>query len=149
MKRHITILWTGVWLTVCGTGGAAGGAATMDGMALIPAGKFEMGDHFGFVDPKHESDETPIHSVRLDAYFIGIYDVTTQQYCEFLNSALAQRMIEVRKGGVYLTGGSDLLCDTRESSPSSEVGWDGKKFSVLDRKENHPVVCVRWHGAAV
>ena len=75
--------------------------------------------------------------------------MTTREYCDFLNAALAQRQIEGRKGGVYLAGGNDLLCDTRESSPSSEVGWDGKQFTVLDRKENHPIVCVRWHGAAV
>ena len=117
-------------------------------MALIPSGAFEMGDHHGFVDPKHGSDETPLHTVRLDAFQIGVNDVTTQEYCEFLNAALAQRQIEVRKGEVYLTGGSDLLCDTRESSPSSEVGWEGTRFSVLDKKESHPMVCVRWHGAA-
>jgi formylglycine-generating enzyme required for sulfatase activity/phosphatidylethanolamine-binding protein (PEBP) family uncharacterized protein len=121
----------------------------MPGFAHIPAGKFEMGDHFGFVDSKHESDETPIHTVRLDAFYIGIYDVTTREYCEFLNSALAQRQIEVRKGGVYLVGGSDLLCDTRESSPASRIGCDGKSFTVLDKKETHPIVCVRWPGAAV
>ena len=118
-------------------------------MALIPAGTFEMGDHHGFVDTKHGSDETPLHTVRLDSYYIGICDVTTQEYCEFLNAALAQRLIEVRGGGVYLVGGSDLLCDTRQSSPSSEIGWNGKRFSVLDKKERHPMVCVRWHGAAV
>ena len=115
--------------------------------ALIPAGKFEMGDHFGFADPNHGSDETPIHAVRLDTFHIGIYDVTTREYCEFLNAALAQHQIEVRKGGVYLVGGSDLLCDTRQSSPSSEIGWDDHKFSVLDQRENHPMVRVRWHGA--
>jgi formylglycine-generating enzyme required for sulfatase activity/phosphatidylethanolamine-binding protein (PEBP) family uncharacterized protein len=119
------------------------------GFVRIPAGSFDMGDHFGFVDPKHESDETPIHKVRLDAFDIGIYDVTTREYCAFLNSAAAQGLIEVRHGGVYLAGGHDLLCDTRESSPSSPIGWDGKAFSVLDKKENHPVVCVRWQGAAV
>ena len=122
-------------------------AQTLPRMALIPAGAFEMGDHLGFVDPKHGGDETPIHTVRLDAFHMGICDVTTLQYCEFLNAALAQRQIEVRKGGVYLAGGSDLLCDTRASSPSSEVGWDGQAFTVLDRKERHPMVCVRWHGA--
>ena len=117
-------------------------------MALIPAGAFEMGDHHGFVDPKHGSDETPLHTVRIDAFQMGVCDVTTQEYGEFLNAALVQRQIEVRGGGVYLAGGSDLLCDTRQSSPSSEIGWDGKRFSVLDRKERHPMVCVRWHGAA-
>lgn len=127
---------------------ASAPAEAPPGLALIPAGTFEMGDHHGFVDTKHGSDETPIHKVRLDAFHIGIYDVTTREYCEFLNAALAQRQIEVRKGGVYLVGGSDLLCDTRESSLPSRIGWDGGKFSVLDKKEDHPMVCVRWPGAA-
>jgi formylglycine-generating enzyme required for sulfatase activity/phosphatidylethanolamine-binding protein (PEBP) family uncharacterized protein len=118
-------------------------------MAAIPAGTFEMGDHHGFVDPKHGGDETPIHKVRLDAFYMSVYAVTTQQYCEFLNSALAQKQIEVRQGGVYLAGGSDLLCETRAMSPYSRIGWDGKAFAVLDKKENHPVVCIRWPGAAV
>jgi len=121
----------------------------LSGFALIPAGKFEMGDHHGFVDPKHGSDETPLHAVSLGAFHMGIYDVTTRQYCEFLNAVLGQRMIEVRKGGVYLVGGNDLLCDTRASSQCSRIGWDSKVFAVLDQKENHPMVCVRWHGAAV
>jgi sulfatase modifying factor 1 len=123
--------------------------APIPGFASIPGGTFEMGDHHGFVDPKHGSDETPIHKVRLDAFYIGVNDVTTREYCEFLNAALAQHQIEVRKGGVYLTGGGDMLCDTHESSPSSRIGWGGKNFFVLDKKENHPMVCVRWHGAAV
>lgn len=118
-------------------------------LALIPAGSFEMGDHHGFVDPKHGGDETPIHTVRLDAFYMGICDITTQQYCDFLGSALAERMIEVRQGGVYLAGGNDLLCETREMSPYSRIGWDGVKFSVLDNKGDHPIVCIRWPGAAV
>ena len=61
------------------------------GMARIPAGTFEMGDHHGFVDPKHGGDETPLHQVRLDGFFSGINDVTTREYCAFLNSALAQQ----------------------------------------------------------
>ena len=121
---------------------------TLPGFSLIPAGQFDMGDHHGFVDPKHGGDETPIHTVRLDAFYIGINDVTTKEYCEFLKSALAQKQITVREGGIYLVGGSDLLCETRAISPFSRIGWDGKIFTVLDGKENHPVVCIRWPGAA-
>lgn len=117
-------------------------------MAVIPAGTFEMGDHQGFVDPQHPSDEVPLHKVRLDSFQIGLNDVTTREYVDYLNSALAQETFVVRNGAVYVKGGSDLLCDTRQSSPSSRIGWDGKKFSVLDSKEEHPMVCVRWHGAA-
>ena len=123
-------------------------AGPPDSMALIPAGKFEMGDHYGYHDEKHESHEVPIHPVSLDAYYIGIYDVTMRQYCVFLNSALVQKFIEVRNGGVYLVGRQDLLCDTRGSSRYSRIGWDGNIFTVLDQKEDHPMICVRWTGAA-
>ncbi len=117
-------------------------------LTLIPSGKFEMGDHHGFVDPKHGGDETPIHTVRLDAFYMGIYTVTTKEYCEFLNSALTAKQIEVRDGGVYLVGGKELLCETRTMSPYSRIGWGGKAFSVLDKKEQHPMICIRWPGAA-
>ena len=123
-------------------------AEAISGLALVPAGSFEMGDHHGFVDPKHGGDETPIHTVRLDAFYIGINTVTTKEYCEFLNSALARKQIEVRAGGVYLVGGSDLLCETRGLSPYSRLGRNGQAFAVLDQKESHPVVCIRWPGAA-
>ncbi len=118
------------------------------GMVLVPAGTFEMGDHHGFVDPKHGGDETPIHTVRLDPFYMGIYQVTTREYCEFLNAALALKQIEVRGDGVYMLGGSDLLCETRIQSPFSRVGWDQKSFASLDGKGNHPIVCIRWAGAA-
>ena len=36
----------------------------LPGMATIPAGTFEMGDHHGFVDPQHPSDEVPLYKVR-------------------------------------------------------------------------------------
>ncbi|MCX6910711.1 MAG: SUMF1/EgtB/PvdO family nonheme iron enzyme [Verrucomicrobia bacterium] len=146
-KALMTVV-LGAWLMVFGAGGA-GAQQKMPGFALIPAGKFEMGDHHGFVDPKHGGDETPLHTVRLDAFYMGVCTVTTREYCEFLNSALAQRMIEVREGGVYLVSGKDLLCETREMSPHSRIGWSGGKFTVLDRKENHPIVCIRWPGATV
>lgn len=109
MKTRTTIsVVIGAWLMVS-DGSRAAMQQTMPGFALIPAGKFEMGDHHGFVDPKHGGDETPLHTVRLDAFYMGVCTVTTREYCEFLNSAIAQRMIEVRQGGVYLTGGKDLL----------------------------------------
>ncbi len=137
-----------IGVLACGTTGARA-QEKLPGLAYIPASQFEMGDHHGFVDPKHGGDEIPIHTVRLDAFYIGINDVTTREYCEFLNAAMASKQIEVRDGGVYLVGGKDLLCETRGMAPYSRIAWDGQAFAVLDKKELHPVVCIRWPGAAV
>jgi formylglycine-generating enzyme required for sulfatase activity/phosphatidylethanolamine-binding protein (PEBP) family uncharacterized protein len=154
MQQHMITVLTAAVVTLGGASpsGLVGRPPAVEappGFALVPAGSFEMGDHHGFVDPAHGSDETPLHKVRLDAFYMGVFDVTTEQFCEFLNAALAARTIEMRQGGVYLAGKNDLLAETRVMSPYSRVGWDGSRFTVLDGKERHPVVCVRWPGAAV
>jgi serine/threonine-protein kinase len=43
-------------------------------MAYIPAGEFEMGSEDG------EDNESPVHTVYLDAYWIDKYEVTNAQY---------------------------------------------------------------------
>ena len=105
-------------------------------LTSIPAGEFQMGDHHGFVDPKHGGDETPIHKVRLDGFKIGVDPVTTAQYCAFLNSALGPGTLEVRNGGVFPTGGCDLLCETREMSPHSRICLLYTSPSPRDRQKS-------------
>jgi len=51
-------------------------------MVLIPAGEFQMGDHFN----EGDSDELPVHTVYLDAFYMDIYEVTNAQYQEFMNA---------------------------------------------------------------
>jgi len=119
----------------------------ISGFATIPAGTFEMGDHQGLGGTDHGNDEVPVHKVRLDAFQIGIHEVTNRQYFDYLNAALTRRLIRVEGGIVYGAGG-ETYCETRAATPYSRIGWGGARFSVLDNKENHPMVCVRWHGAA-
>ena len=123
------------------------GASKYPEVALLPAGEYQMGDHYNFVDPQHPSDERPLHLVWIDAMYIGKFDVTNQQYVEFLNSALAQGSIEVRNGLVYGKGGTDFYTDTHQIQAVNSIGWDGVKFSVVDNRANHPAG-VRWSGAA-
>ena|GEM_PF-890669 len=118
----------------------------LPGFMQIPAGEFEMGDHHGFVDPKHGGDETPVHTVRLGAFLMAKTHVTNQQYGKFLSAASAQGVVEVRNGQVYGSKNGSLYCDTRKSEPACSIGWDGKSFTVLNRAD-HPMVCVRWEGA--
>ena len=50
-----------------------------------------MGDHFNTVDPNHPNDTVPLHRVGpLSGFDIGKFDITNEQYCDYLNSALSQ-----------------------------------------------------------
>ena len=118
------------------------------GMVSIPNGVFQMGDHIGFVDPQHPTDELPIHQVSISAFYIGKYDITVQQYSDYLNAALSQALITVSNGTVYLKDGKDILYKTSQAYQYSTISWDGSKFSVLNNRGNHPVTGVTWYGAA-
>ncbi len=47
-------------------------------MVLIPAGEFQMGSNNG------DSDEKPVHTVYVDAFYMDIYEVTVGQYKRFV-----------------------------------------------------------------
>ena len=48
------------------------------GMAEIPAGCFDMGDHFG----EGNSDELPVHNVCISAFEMDVHEVTNAEYAE-------------------------------------------------------------------
>ena len=50
-------------------------------MVLIPAGSFEMGDHFS----EGNEDELPVHRVTLDAFYMDTHEVTVGQFKQFVN----------------------------------------------------------------
>ena len=51
-------------------------------MRLIPAGEFEMGDHFD----DGADDDLPVHTVYLDEFYIDVYEVTNAQYKAFMEA---------------------------------------------------------------
>jgi len=53
-------------------------------MVLVPAGEFDMGCDSG------DADERPVHKVSLDAFYIDMYEVTNEQYKEFVDATGAQ-----------------------------------------------------------
>jgi len=114
----------------------------------IPGGEYEMGDHFGFVDPAHPSDELPIHNVTISSFNIAKTETTNQQYLEFLNSSLSKGLIEVRNNIVYAVGKSDPYYFTNQYASFYSIGYTGGAFSITDFRTNHPVVGVMWSGAA-
>jgi formylglycine-generating enzyme len=114
-------------------------------MKLIPGGTFDMGCH----DTLGTDDELPIHSVTLDSFWIGNLTITNEQYCEYLNAAYHLNAIEVRQGLVYATGDTNVFCEVAGAADSgSSISFGGDTFTVATLREKHPMVCVRWFGAA-
>jgi formylglycine-generating enzyme required for sulfatase activity len=113
---------------------------------LIPSGEMEMGDHFGFVDPAHPSDELPLHKVKISSFYMAKTETTNQQFLDFLTAALSKATIEVKNNIVYFTGTSEIVCYTNKFESWYSIGYDGKVFSIIDFRANHPMVGVMWNG---
>ncbi len=116
-------------------------------MVQIPGGSYIMGDHFGFVDPEHPSDEIPLHQVSISPFYMATTLVTCRQYCDYLNAAMAQGLIEVRAGFIYGAGGTSIYSDTTAATAYSSIEWSGSFFTVRTGREYHPITGIRWFGA--
>ncbi len=116
----------------------------------ITGGEFKMGDQFGFVDPSHPSDELPVHTVKVNSFYMSKTEATNNQFIAFLNSSLVSGSIEVKNNVVYPAGGSDVYCYLYNSSTTNyySVLYNGKEFVIADFRLNHPIVGVMWSGAA-
>lgn len=53
-----------------------------DGMVWIPGGEFTMGS----TDPLARSDESPVHRVRVDDFFMDATEVTNAQFAKFVDA---------------------------------------------------------------
>jgi formylglycine-generating enzyme required for sulfatase activity len=115
--------------------------------APIPAGSFIMGDHFGFVDEKHPSDEVPLHGVHISAFYMATTPVTCREYCDYLNAAMALGQVQVRAGFVYDSSGVNLYSDTAAGNAASTIQWNGSTFAVRAGRDLHPITGIRWFGA--
>lgn len=96
-------------------------------MVLIPAGEFQMGS----ADPGARQNQSPIHSVYVDAFYIDKYEVTNAQYAEFLNDVGRHS----DAGGPWLSIEHDRI-ELIEGVYHVKAGY-----------ENHPIAHVTWYGA--
>jgi len=122
----------------------------------VPAGIFQMGDPWD----EGGDDEVPVHAVMLDAYHIGKYEVTNQEYADVLNWAHGRGYLTDSGGSAY-TGGlvwayGQPIADTGTSSSDSQITYSGGAFGVYSREghdgvmysmADHPMVEVSWYGA--
>ena len=113
----------------------------------IPGGNFLMGDQFGYIDLKHYTDEEPVHTVFISPFYMDTTLVTCREYCDYLNAALSQGLIEVRNNIVYAPGGTNVFFYTHDASASSRIQFQNNSFTVINSRDLHPVTSVRWFGA--
>ena len=97
-----------------------------EGMVLIPAGEFEMGSE----DTDAATDQQPIHTVYVDAFYMDEYEVTNLDYKRFVldNPMWGKDRIS----GRFHNG--DYLKD-----------WINNNYP--GGKANHPVTYVSWYAA--
>ena len=95
------------------------GAEPSAGMALIPAGSFQMGDSFN----EGDSDELPVHTVTVSAFYMDKYEVT---------KALWDEVAEWAAANGYDIGPEDGSTDRSDGS---------------GKADEHPVTYVSWYEA--
>jgi len=97
---------------------------------LVNGGTFQMGSPNGTGD----IDEHPQHSVTVSSFRISKYEITNQQYADYMNAIGADA-----NGSV---GGVEYL-----KIAYSQISHNGSSFVVDAGKENYPVIMVSWYGA--
>ena len=100
-------------------------------MGLIPAGVFEMGDHF---QDKEVNNAQPVHTVELDTFYMDICEVTVGQFKQFMRETGYEP-------GMVTNGDWNL-----------EQFWDHVSGKVSPKKpgspsDNHPIIYVTWRDA--
>ena len=124
-----------------------------DDMVYIPDGEFDMGDHHD-----GSSYALPVHAVMLDSFFMSRYEITHQQYCDYLNSAYPAQ-IKVDGGVVYASSDSSNsypYCNAHSYDVDSQIDYNDVSgtFSIRTKGEesprdmsDDPMVEVNWYGA--
>lgn len=108
-----------------------------DDMALVPAGTFYCGSQ---EDDKTALDnEKPQKRIELPGYFMDLYPVTNEQFCEFLNRT--QPDYNVVAEWIRLENAIIERCRIAR--------LDDGKYVIEKGYEAHPVTHVTWFGAEV
>lgn len=105
----------------------------------VPPGGFLMGQDGG------AEGSGPSRHVNIPwSYWLGKYEVTAQQYCDFLNAALASGF--VRRSGttaVYLNQGMlpgcNTSCQMLSIGDSESIRWNVNNFEVVGSRTNFPI----------
>lgn len=114
----------------------------------VPPGGFLMGQDGG------AEGSGPSRHVNIPwSYWLSKYEISNQQFCDFLNAAIAAGLIE-RDGSVavYAKVDKQLISHLRMRTLLAKIGdgedirWNVNNFEVVNSRSNMPVR-VTWYGA--
>lgn len=115
---------------------------------VIPAGYFFMG-----ADPEAEPGSAFIHPgnpVYVDSAFtLDRYEVTNQQFADFLNQMLDRKRMRLSEATIYDEGGEFVWAEIRPRDLDSDISFSvaDSTFIVAEGRETFPVDEVSWYGA--
>jgi len=101
-------------------------------LVFVKGGAFSLGRDDG------EVNEKPLHTVVVNDFYIGKYEITNLEYCQFLNEQDNNNVLN----WINLSGRWDD--DTTQKCRIINIG---KSFEVESGYENYPVTFVNWYGA--
>jgi sulfatase modifying factor 1 len=120
-------------------------------MVILPAGIFQMGNSTNAGEGY--SNELPVHTVTLDSFAVGKYEITNGQYCAFLNSLYPLQLKVVDKI-VYAFSDADKsypYCEISTYLSNSQIAFSNNTFIARTKSgrsmANDPMVQVTWYGA--
>ncbi len=113
--------------------------SSADGMTLVfvPAGSFQMGSDSGY------SDESPVHKVTLDAFWIDQTEVTNAMFQKFVKAMNYQTDAEKSGSGEVFNTSSKNWEDTKGADWQHPHG----PSSNIKGLDDYPVVQVSWNDA--
>ncbi len=118
-----------------------------ENMVKVEGGKFHpFADDYSDVNP-YKGEVMKNVEWTLDAYHIGLYEVTNAQYTRFLN----EKFTEFKKSGrADFADSVDLYIDLTGyhlAEMKSGITLENDIYKVVFGYENRPVAWVSWHGA--
>lgn len=110
----------------------------------VAFGRFVMGDT---LDPRFEHPGSP---VQVSDFNIDRYEVTSQQFADYLNQSLDRRLVTLSGGRVVSRADLTVLCELKDRDADSDIEFSvaDSVFVVTAGRENFPVVEVTWFGAS-
>jgi len=112
-------------------------------MLLVEGGTFDMGNPFTDAERKGDPDEKPVHSVTLDNFLIGKYEVTVKEYKQFINDKSFKDFSNLREHKMPEAPDSAWLAehpDTKKYYPLPTQKWWGWV-------DDFPMQHVTWYDA--